>query len=244
MLLATSSLVVWHGRPSGLFPAGDHVFPADVEASAEFAAALCADLAEVHLVPLSLLAADRPAAWPLRLTSLRAFLARRASRLDEVLCGPSVASNTREHGRGLVARLRELGAPPIIVAHEEAELARVSRPGWRPTLALEALLPDALGAASLVDADSRARPGGPLAVGADISDLVLLASACCVTPGAAEVPGPWPAEQEWTSLLDVERDETPAPHGFVRVRPAVYPDALETLAVAGALLRVVVPVED
>jgi len=255
MVLATSSLVVWHGRPSGVFPVGEHVFPADIEASTGLVAALRADLAETHFVPLSMLGAERPEPWPFRLAGLRTFLAARSSSLDEVLGGSPVAACSRAHGRALVARLRELGAPRVIVEHEAAELARVTSARWTPTVDLAGLVPDVLGVASLVDADARARLGWPCAVDADIGDLVLLASSCCVPPGAGDVREPWPDELEWTSLLDVKLEEAPVPEGFVRVRPAVYPDGLEALeladarrspraralAPAGALLRVAIP---
>jgi hypothetical protein len=86
---------------------------------------------------------------------------------------------------------------------------------------------------------------------------VLLAAACCVLPGAEAVGAeavvePWIDSLEWTSLLDVELEDSPVPLGFVRVRPGVYSDALEALELADArlvpharpidaLLRVVIP---
>jgi len=266
VVLATSSLVVWHGHPSGFFPLGDHVFPADLEAVMELAAALRLDLAETHLVPVAQLRVEPPEPHPLRLSALQSFLARRAARLDALLGSSVVIANTREHGQRRVASLRALGAPAVVVEHEAAELTRVSAADWRPNVALARLAPDVVGAASLVGGGSRGLDE-PLAIDADVSDLVLLAAACCVLPGAeavgaeavgAEAVGaeavvePWIDGLEWSSLLDVELEDSGVPQGFVRVRPGVYSDAIEALELADArlvpharsidaLLRVVIP---
>ena len=271
VVLATSSLVVWHDHPSGFFPPGDHVFPADLDAVTELVAALRLDLAETHLVPIAQLRVEPSEPHPLRLSALQAFLARRAARLDALLGSSVVIANTREHGQRRVASLRALGVPAVIVEHQAAELARVSSPDWRPTVALARLAPDVVGAASLVVGGSRGLDE-PLAIDADVSDLVLLAAACCVLPGAeavgaeavgaeavgAEAVGaeaavaPWIDSLEWSSLLDVELEDSGVPPGFVRVRPGVYSDAVEALELAdtrrvpharpiGALLRVVIP---
>jgi hypothetical protein len=256
VVLATSSLVVWHDHPSGFFPPGDHVFPADLEAVTELVAALRLDLAETHLVPVAQLRVEPPEPHPLQLSALQAFLARRAARLDALLGSSVVITNTREHGQRRVASLRALGVPAVIVEHEAAELARVSAADWRPrpNVALARLVPDVVGAASLVGGGSRGLDE-PLAIDADVSDLVLLAAACCVLPGAeagAEaVVAPWIDSLEWRSLLDVELEDSGVPPGFVRVRPGVYSDAVEAIELAdtphahpiGALLRVVIPTE-
>jgi hypothetical protein len=253
VVLATSSLVVWHDHPSGSFPPGDHVFPADLEAVTELAAALRLDLAETHLVPFAQLHVEPPEPRP---SALQAFLARRAARLDALLGSSVVIANTRAHGQRRVASLRALGVPAVIVEHEAAELARVSAADWRPNVAFARLVPDVVGAASLVGGGSRGLDE-PLAIDADVSDLVLLAAACCVLPGAEAVDTeaePWIDSLQWSSLLDVELEDSSVPHGFVRVRPGVYPDAVEALELADtrllphartidALLRVVIPTE-
>jgi hypothetical protein len=255
VVLATSSLVVWHDHPSGSFPPGDHVFAADLEPATELAAALRADLAETHLVPVAQLRAEPPEPHPLRLTALQAFLARWGARLDERIGSSGVIANTREHGRRRVAALRALGAPTVVVEREAAELARVSSPAWRPTIVPARLVPDVIGAASLVGAGTHPLDG-PLAIDADVSDLVLLAAACCVSLDAEEVREPWidvlADSMAWSSLLDVELADSPIPEGFVRVRPGVYAHEVEALALAdtrhvphapptGTLLRVVIP---
>ena len=261
VVLATSSLVVWHDHPSGFFPPGDHVFPADLEAVTELVAALRLDLAETHLVPIAQLRVEPPEPHPLRLSALQAFLARRAARLGALLGSSVVIANTREYGQRRVASLRALGVPAVIVEHEAAELARVSSADWRPNVALARLAPDVVGAASLVGGGSRGLDE-PLTIDADVSDLVLLAAACCVLPnaeavgaeavgaeavgaeavgaeavgaeaiGAEAIVAPWVDALEWRSLLDVELEDSGVPPGFVRVRPGVYFDAVEALELA------------
>jgi hypothetical protein len=182
---------------------------------------------------------------------LQTFLARWGPRLDERLGSSRVIANTREHGERRVAALRALGAPAVVVAREAAELARVSSPDWRPRIVPARLVPDVIGAASLVGAGTHPLDG-PLAIDADVSDLVLLAAACCVSVDAEAVREPWLDALTWRSVVDVELDDSPVPDGFVRVRPGVYPHEVQALALAevhdvpythpiDALLRVVIP---
>jgi hypothetical protein len=251
-----SSLVVWHGHPTGVFPAGEHVYPADLGLAKELLAALHTDFAESYLVSTSVLASNQPHPWPFRLAGLRAFLQNHASRLDEVLSCPTVVANTREHGRHLVARLRALGAPKVIVDHQQAELERVSSAQWKPAVDIANLVPDVLGTASVVNVQARASHGWEAAVEADIGNLILLAASCCVLPGAVDEEESGLDGLEWTSLLDFDREEAPIPAGSIRVRPGVDFDAVETLEFADAgnypracaqartLLRVVVPSDE
>lgn len=227
-----SSLVVWHGHPSGVFPAGEHVYPADLGLAKELLAALHTDFAESYLVSTSILASNPPHPWPFRLAGLRAFLQNHASRLDEVLNSPTVVENTREHGRRLVARLRALGAPKVIVDHQEAELEHVSSAQWKPVVDLDELVPDVLGTASLVNVESRASLGWEPAVEADVGDIILLAASCCVVPGAVEESGLVLDGLTWTSVIEVDREEISVPAGSVRVRPGVYPSTVEALEFA------------
>lgn len=239
-----SDLVVWHGQPTGVFPPGEHVYPVDLGVAKELLAALHTDFAETYLVSTSLLGSDHPDPWPFRLAGLRAFLQNHASRLDEVLGCPAVIANTREHGRHLVARLRALGAPKVIVDYQEAELARVSSGQWKPGVDIADLVPDVLGTASVVHVESRATHGWGVAVEADIGILILLAASCCVLPGAVDEGGPGLDGLDWTSLLDIDREEVPIPAGSIRVSPGVYPDVVEALEFAegsAGLLLVTVP---
>jgi len=239
-----SNLVVWHGQPTGVFPPGEHVYPADLGVAKELLAALHTDFDETYLVSTSMLGSDHPDPWPFRLAGLRAFLQNHASRLDEVLGCPAVVANTREHGRHLVARLRAIGAPKVIVDHQEAELARVSSGQWKPAIDIAELVPDVLGTASVVNVESRTTHGWGLAVEADIGNLILLAASCCVLPGAVEEGESGGDGLEWTSLIEIDREEVSVPAGFVRVRPGVYPDVVEALEFAegsAGLLLVTVP---
>lgn len=248
-----SSLVVWHGHPTGVFPPGDHVYPADLDAANELLAALRADFTETHLVSTSMLRSDHPQPWPFRLVGLKAFLKNHAARLDHVLISPAVVANTREHGRHLVARLRELGAPNVIIDHQQAELERVSSILWKPSIDFADLIPDVLGSASIVNVESRTSHGWELAVDADIGNILLLAASCLVLPGTVD-KGELD-KLDWTSLLDIDRVSAPIPPGFVRVRPGVDFGTVEALAFADAgddrasanapaLLRVVIPNDD
>lgn len=248
-----SSLVVWHGHPTGVFPPGDHVYPADLDAANELLAALRADFTETHFVSITMLRSDPPQPWPFRLAGLRTFLESHASSLDEVLNSPAVVANTREHGRLLVARLQELGAPNVIIDHQRAELERVSSIHWKPSVDIADLFPDVLGAASIVNVESRKSLGWESAVDADIGNILLLAASCLVLPGTVDDCAL--DEIDWTSLLDIDRESTTIPPGFVRVRPGVDFGTVEGLAFANAgddrasapgpaLLRVVIPSDD
>ncbi|WAS96517.1 hypothetical protein [Nannocystis punicea] len=255
---ALSELVVWNDHPSGIFPEGEHFFPADRETLAALVAALRGDLAETHLVPVAELLDDleevRPEQrLPLRLTNLRAFLAAHHSRLVEALGHERVTANTLAHGARRIARLRELHAPDVIVDHDVAELARVGAERWKPQVDPCASLPDVLWTASIVDVDARRVRDIPLVVDADITDLVLLAAQCCIPPDATSLAAPWLEGLDWVSLsMSEEDDESDLPDDVVRVRPAINTDTVELLAFAdvrgvpeaaslargGALLRV------
>ncbi|MCY1057579.1 hypothetical protein [Nannocystis sp. SCPEA4] len=247
---ALSELVVWHDHPSGIFPAGEHFFPADRERLTALVAALRGDLSETYLVSVAkLVSRDEvvPAErMPLRLTNLRAFLATHHSRLVETLGHERVRANTLAHGARRIAQLRALGALDVIVDGQVAELARIGSENWRPQIDPWAAVPDVLQTANVVDVEARRESGWPLTVDADITDLVLLAAHCCILPDATGIDAPWADELDWVSFpMSEEEEENGLPEDVVRVRPAIDTEKVEVLAFAeaslapgGALLRV------
>ncbi|MDC0667751.1 hypothetical protein [Nannocystis radixulma] len=254
---ALSELVVWHDHPSGIFPAGEHFFPADRERLTALVAALRGDLAETHLVSVEKLVSGDEVVpeerMPLRLTNLRAFLATYHSRLVEALGHERVRGNTLAHGARRIAQLRALGALDVIVDGQVAELARIGSEHWQSQIDPWAGVPDVLQTANVVDVDARRENGWPLTVDADITDLVLLAAHCCILPDVTSIDAPWLDELDWVSFpMSEDEEESGLPEDVVRVRPAIDSETIEVLAFAdvrdvpeagslapgGALLRV------
>jgi hypothetical protein len=232
MVTALSQLVVWQGFPRGIFPEGDHVFPADLEALTSLVDALRADLVETHLVPVAELGGE--GTRPLRLAHLRAFLETHRARLSAALGHEVVAANARAHGAQRVAVLRELNAPGVLIDDDVAELARVTTEAWAPEVDPFASVPDVLAIADSVDVASRSGHAIALDVDADITPVVLLALHCCIEANASSVQAPRVDDASWMPIPMFAEGEDLVPEGIVRVQPAIYADTIHELSFADA----------
>ncbi|MEV4518491.1 hypothetical protein AB0K00_57240 [Dactylosporangium sp. NPDC049525] len=154
-----------------------------------------------------------------------------------------------------LSQLRDLGAPEVVVDAEWQRALRVAAAGWRPAIDVNALLPDVTEVAAQVDLD--AWDSRPVVVGADITDLVLLAALCCIGADTRSLVDVDTSAFSWRDIVNDEPDEPsygPIAEDSVVVRPClswcdagvehmayalVPPAAAPTVNVAtGALLAV------
>src|SRR5262245_19476426 len=129
MTTSIRDFAVWNGLPVSVFPSGAHVFPADLEALLELASRLCEDLREEHEVDVALVRRiqgegldpdeDPTLVRRLSLPGVRGFLSRRRPEFGR-LAHRHVVENTLAHGRARLEQLRALGAPDVIIEHDEA----------------------------------------------------------------------------------------------------------------------------
>jgi hypothetical protein len=241
MVTPASELAIWDGALLDIFPQGEHVFPANLDALRELVEVLGEDLRETHLVSVEHVARaqrgkfdptqDPSLAQTFSLPRLRDFLARRRPSFDRV-AHRRIAENTLRYGRARIEQLRSLGTPEVLIEHASAEVTRVDQSGWSPTIDVISLLPSAVATASVVDLESRAPDG--LCVNADITDLVLLAAQCCTSPDANDLAdAEWLDELEWLPLAESELEgEAPIPSDSVCVRGAVYQERVDRLEFA------------
>lgn len=154
-------------------------------------------------------------------------------------------------------RIRAMGFPEVIVEHELDSARRVLNADWLlPTVEFDAAIPDEIYPVAIIDREAYMQRDSRLPLlGADISDLVLLAAQCCVAPDARALDGEEFAALTWQKVgrpdaLDGDVGELP--EGFVAVRPNLCSEQLErfeftllddtlpvrALASGGALLTV------
>lgn len=237
-------LVIWEGEPVRIFPAGEHVFPADAGALRELVDALRADLAQTQYIDVADVRAAQAQdaiapTHPLAVPRLLDFLARHRPAFDR-RARDRVVANTRAYGRARLDQLRALNAPDAILDHAVAALARVDDPAWAPTPALASLVPDVVATAAILDLDYR--DPDELFASADLTALILLAAQACTrdAPAVDEAPA------AWTPLVE-PHEAQPRP-GTVLVCGVLNDERCDRLDYAitddGAFLAVSIPRPD
>lgn len=233
---AISNVVFFQGYLDRVFPAGDYIFTARAGDQKELGHAIEQSAYEVHHVPLTAPAAGQRD--PLVLSGLCALIERRWPAVVDS-AGTLLAESACTYARERIGELTALGAPAVLRTASEAWLEEVSQPGWRPVLDLAELLPDAVACAAIVDVAKWQAAGRPLEVDADVSQIVLLATLCCLGSQsvALDIEASVVEQLDWTSLLPTPAEAAVEPES-IAVKPSISWEKVERLefaAVSGSL---------